>query len=96
MKNELYTLITRTDEEIPQFNFIGTYDDKEKLYAVIDDDFRYYGSELDTHYEVLHDGQTEFLIIENDLNDAHTIKLNNTIYDEDWMWYVFSTRIIHI
>ncbi|MGW7813851.1 hypothetical protein BU104_14440 [Staphylococcus xylosus] len=64
-QKEIYTLITR---EKGQFHYIGVFDDKDKLYSVIDDDFTFYGSDYILGYEVLQDGQTDYIIIENNLN----------------------------
>mgnify|MGYP007064763894 CR=1 FL=1 len=73
-KEELYTLITR---EKGKFHFIGTFDDKDKLYSVIDDDFTFYGSDYVPGYEVLCDGQTDYIIIEHHLNSINIKDLHS-------------------
>ena len=66
--NKVYTLLTRSEDD--RISYVGSFDDKDKLLNVIDDDFSMYGSEHFGNYEVLQDAQTDYIILESALNDV--------------------------
>lgn len=71
----LYTVIVRSAHNNTDFKYMGTFDDKEKAYNAISNNFRFWGSEVFHYYEVLQDGQDEYLIIEQKENVRFDIQL---------------------
>lgn len=66
MKNiKIFTLLAKTKDGL---NYVGTYDNQEKAYEAIGVELSLCGSVLATNYEVIQTGNTDYLIIENELN----------------------------